>query len=191
MTTHQGVNGQNGASALALTCRPACHPGRSIEDGDSSVDATRSVSVSLVDDATGELVDVHDLALDPAYRPARLWTIATTHGIECCAGNVYPFYRVRSGDGTTLHDGMVQGGAYGRDDATTYGPGAPLVLTAGTYSVTVWLASLDGGVIGPPADECSTEVTLSELDDLMLEAVFPAAGLVCTFGRPSPPRLTH
>ncbi len=164
---------------------------RSIGDGDSSSDATRSVTVSLVDDASGNLVDAHDLALDATYRPARLWTIATTNGIECCAGDVYPFYGVRSGDGTTVHDGMVQGGTYGREDATTYGPGVPLVLSPGTYSDTVWLASLDRGVIGPPTGACSTEVTLGELDDVMLEAVFPAAGETCTFGQPSPPRLTH
>lgn len=164
---------------------------RSVGDGDSSADPTRSVRVSLVDDATGNLVDAHDLALDAAYRPARLWTIATTHGIECCAGNVYPFYSVRSGDRTMLHDGMVQGGAYGRDDTTTYGPGVPLVLSPGSYTVTVWLASLDRGVIGPPTHECSTEVSLDELDDLMLEAGFPAAGQSCTFEQPSPPRLTH
>ncbi|MEX1156612.1 MAG: hypothetical protein WED12_05545 [Chloroflexota bacterium] len=158
---------------------------------DASADATRSVTVSLVDDATGNLVDAHDLALDAAFRPARLWTIATANGVECCAGDVFPFYRVRSEDGTVLHDGMVLGGAYGRDNATTYGPGVPLVLSPGTYSVTVWLASIDGGVIGPPTDECSTEVSLRELDDLMLETHFPAAGHACAFGQPSAPRLTR
>lgn len=158
---------------------------------DASVDATRSVTVSLVDDATGNLVDAYNLALDAAYRPARLWTIATANGTECCAGNVWAFYSVRSGDGTLLHDGMIQGAASGREDATTYGPGVPLVLSQGTYSVTVRLASLDRGVIGSPTGECSTKVTLSELDDLMLEALFPAEGQTCTFGSPSAPRLTH
>ncbi|MEX2315228.1 MAG: hypothetical protein WD628_05870, partial [Thermomicrobiales bacterium] len=67
---------------------------------DASADATRSVTVSLVDDATGNLVDAHDLALDAAFRPARLWTIATANDLGCCAGDVFPFYRVRSEDGT-------------------------------------------------------------------------------------------
>lgn len=163
---------------------------RSIRGGDSSAVATRSVTVSLVDDATGELIDVHDLALSAGYRPARLWSIATTPG-QCCV-SALPFYRVRSNDGTTLHEGMVEGGAHGREDVTTYGPGVPLLLGPGAYSVTVWLASFDAGVIGPPTgDECSTEVALSELDDLMVEAVFPAAGQDCTFGQPSAPRLTY
>jgi hypothetical protein len=163
---------------------------RSIRGGDSSAVATRSVAVSLVDDATGELIDVHDLALGAGYRPARLWSIATTPG-QCCI-SALPFYRVRSNDGTTLHEGMVEGGAHGREDVTTYGPGVPLVLGPGAYSVTVWLASFEAGVIGPPTgDECSTEVALSELDDVMVEAVFPAAGQDCTFGQPSAPRLTY
>lgn len=158
---------------------------------DASADATRSVTVLLVDDATGNLVDAHDLALDSAYRPARLWTIATAIGIECCTGEVYPFYRVRSDDGTVLHESIIQGGAYGSEDSTTYGPGMPLVLSPGTHSISVWLASLDGGVIGPRTDECSTEITLRELDDLMLEAHFPAAGQACNFGQPSAPGLTR
>jgi hypothetical protein len=158
---------------------------------DASADATRSVTVSLLDDATGNLVEAHDLALGAAYRPARLWTIASATGLECCAGDLFPFHMVRSSDGTVVHDGIVSGGAYGRDDTTTYGPGLPLLLRPGTYEVTVWLASLDGEVTGRPTEECSTEVSLRALDDLMLEARFPAAGEACTLGQPSEPRLTR
>jgi hypothetical protein len=164
---------------------------RSINGGASSTEATRSVAVSLIDDATGKLLDAHDLALDPSYRPARLWVIATTAGVECCTGDVYPYYGVRTGDGAALHDGTVQGGAYGRGNVTTYGPGAPLVLNEGTYSVTAWQATIDRGVIGSAVDKCSTEISLGQLDDLMLEARFPAIGQSCTFGPPSAPKLSY
>jgi hypothetical protein len=164
---------------------------RSLRGGDSRAGAMRSVTVSLVDDATGKLIDAHDLALDPSDRPARLWMTATTTGVECCAGDIFPFYSIRTGDGIALHDGIVQGGAFGRDNVTTYGPGTPLVLSEGTYSVTAWQATLDRGVIGSPVDECSTEISLSQLDDLMLEARFPAVGRSCTFGPPSEPRVSH
>jgi hypothetical protein len=164
---------------------------RSIHGGASSTGTTRSVTVSLIDDATGKLLEAHDLALDPSYRPARLWMIATTTGVECCTGNVFPYYSIRTGDGAALHDGIVQGGAYGRDNVTTYGPGAPLVLNEGTYSVTAWQATIDRGVIGSAVDKCTTEISLGQLDDLMLEARFPAIGRSCTFGPPSAPKLSR
>jgi hypothetical protein len=164
---------------------------RSIHGGASSTGTTRSVTVSLIDDATGKLLEAHDLALDPSYRPARLWMIATTTGVECCTGNVFPYYSIRTGDGAALHDGIVQGGAYGRDNVTTYGPGAPLVLNQGTFSVTAWQATIDGGIIGSPMDACTTEISLGHLDDLMLEARFPAIGRSCTFGPPSAPKLSR
>jgi len=164
---------------------------RSINKDDSSAGAARAVKVSLIDDATGKLLDAHDLALDPSYRPARLWMIATTAGVECCTGDIYPYYSIRTHDGAALHEGTVQGGAYGRDNVTTYGPGAPLVLHEGTYSITAWRAPIDRGVIGPRMNDCSTEISVSPLDDLMLEARFPAIGQRCTFGPPSAPRLSR
>lgn len=164
---------------------------RSIREGDSGSQSTVPVTVSLVADATGTLVGVHDLALSASYRPARLWTIATTENVPCCAGDILPFYRIQSVDGTSLHDGLIEGGEYGRESTTTYGPGVPALLSPGTYSITVWLATFDRGVVGPPADTCSTQVTLSALDDLMVDAVFPAAGKACAFGQPSAPKLSH
>ena len=163
---------------------------RSIEGDQSSVNVMRSVTVSLVDDATGDVIRSHDLALDPAYQPARLWTIATVRSYVCCPGGVGARYRVASEDGTLLHESSVSGSAYGSDDGgTTFGPDEPLLFGPGTYTVSAWLASGDPGAIG--SSECSTEVTLTELDDLMLEALFPATGGPCTFGPPSPPRLTR
>ncbi len=148
---------------------------------------TRPETVWLVDDATGKVIDSHPLKLAADYQPARLWPMATVHGVECCAGDVFPFYRVASGDGTAVHEGMVSGGASGDGDATTYGGSygsGVLVLPAGDYSITVWLAGYAGGVTGPPRDECSTQVTLRPLDDVALNADFPPDG-ACSLG-PAP-----
>ena len=80
--------------------------------------------------------------------------MATAHGVDCCAGDVLAFYRVASGDGTVVYEGMVPGGSSGGSGSTTYGGGygsGPLVLPAGGYSITAWLATYNGGVTGTPA----------------------------------------
>ena len=130
------------------------------------------------------MIDSHPLKLAADYRPARLWPMATVHGVECCAGDVFPFYRVESGDGTAVYEGMVSSSASGEGDATTYGGSygsGLLVLPAGDYTITVWLAGYASGVTGPPRDECSTQVTLQPLDDVALNADFPP-NQACTLG---------
>ncbi len=150
---------------------------------------TRPETVWLVDDATGKVTDSHPLKLASDYQPGRLWQMATAHGVDCCAGEVLAFYRVTSGDGTVAYEGMVPGGSSGGPDSTmfggSYGSG-PLVLPAGSYSVTAWLAPYSGGVAGAPRGECSTQVTIRPLDDVALNADFPP-NKACTFGpAPSP-----
>jgi len=152
---------------------------------------TRSVVVSLVDDVSGEVIDGHDLAIPASYEPARLWTIATAKGFDCCAGDLFPFFRVSAADGTPVHEGLVSGNVSGRRDVTKYGPGAPLLLDPGTYTVDVWLATFDHGVIGPASDSCSTQITLHALDDVMLDARYPAPGAPCVFRGPSAPDLSR
>lgn len=147
---------------------------------------TRPETVWLVDDATGRVIDSHPLKLARDYQPARLWQMATAHGVECCSGDpLLAVYRVASGDGTAVYEGEVRGGVSGGTDATTYGGGyrsTPLVLPAGGYSVTAWLARYADGVVasGTARGECSTQVTLRPLDDVGLNADFPA-GKACTF----------
>jgi hypothetical protein len=162
---------------------------RSLAQGASSQgEETRPETVSLVDDATGRLVDSHSLKPAGDYQPARLWQMAIVHGLDCCATNDFAFYSVQSSDGTKVHEGMVSGSRSGDNGSTTfggsYGSGPPLVLTAGRYSITIWLATYEGGVMGTPRDECSTQVTLRPLDDVALDADYPA-GQQCTF-RPAP-----
>ncbi len=155
----------------------------------SGAGETRPETVWLVDDATGRVVDSHPLKLAADYRPARLWQMATVHGADCCAGDVLAFYRVTAADGTVVHDGMVPGDASGQGNSTTFGGGFmswPLVLPAGDHSVTAWLAPFSGGVAGAPRGQCSTSVTLRPLDDVALNADFPA-NKACTFGPASSP----
>ena len=153
----------------------------------SGAGEARPETVWLVDDARGKVIDSHPLQLAADYQPARLWQMATAHGVDCCAGNVLAFYRVKSGDGTLVYEGMVPGGESGGSDSTTFGGSygsGPLVLPAGAYSTTAWLASYAGGVMGTPRDECSTQVTLRPLDDVALNAEYPS-GKACTF-QPAP-----
>lgn len=153
----------------------------------SAAQEARPEIVWLVDDATGRVIDSHPLKLAADYQPARLWQMATAHGVDCCAGDVAAFYRVKSGDGTVVYEGAVPGGSSGGQGSTTYGGGygsGPLALPADGYSITAWLATNNGGVIGTPRDECSTQVTLRPLDDVALNADYPP-NQACTF-RPAP-----
>ena len=161
---------------------------RSLGEGAKSQgDGTRPETVSLVDDATGRLIDSHPLKLAADYQPARLWQMASVQGLDCCGSNEQAFYRVQSDNGTTVYEGLVPGGESGGTDSTTFGGsygGGPLDLPAGRYLITSWLATYEGGSTGTPRDECSTEVTLRPLDDVSLDADYPA-GQACTF-RPAP-----
>lgn len=155
----------------------------------SGAGETRSGTVWLVDDTTGRVIDSHPLKLASDYQPARLWRMATAHGVECCAGDVAAFYRVTSSDGTMVYEGTVPGGSSGGADSTTFGGSygsGTLVLPAGGYSVTAWLAPYSAGVAGPPRGECSTQVSLRPLDDVALNADFPP-NKACTFGPPPSP----
>lgn len=148
---------------------------------------TRPETEWLVDDATGKVIDSQPLKLPSGYQPARLWQMATAHGVDCCAGVVEAFYRVVSGDGTVVYDGTVPGGESGAHGATTFGgsyQSGPLVLPAGQYSISAWLATYDGHVVGNPRQNCSTQVTLGPLDNVALNADFPP-DKACTFG-PAP-----
>ncbi len=153
----------------------------------SDAQGARPEVVWLVDDATGRVIDSHPLKLGADYQPARLWQMATIHGLECCAGDVAAFYRVTSSDGSVVYEGMVRGGSSGGTESTTYGGGygsGPLVLPAGAYSITAWLSSYEGGAMGTARNECSMEVTLRPLDDLALNADYPPSK-ACTF-QPAP-----
>src|SRR5437764_12073714 len=109
--------------------------------------------------------------------------MSTVHGRNCCACNFIAFYRVTSGSGTVVYEGPISGGESGTSDSTTFGGSygsGPLVLPAGDYSINLWLAPDDHGVMGAPSRACSTKVTLQPLDDIALNADFPA-GQACHF----------
>jgi hypothetical protein len=150
---------------------------------------TRPETVWLVDDASGQVIDSHPLQLAADYQPARLWQMATVHGRQCCNGDTFAFDGVESGGGTPVFDGLVPGGESGssESDATTFGGSygsGPLVLPAGDYTVTAWLASYDHDAVGLPRRECKTLVTLLPLQDVVLNADYPH-NRACTF-QPAP-----
>jgi hypothetical protein len=144
---------------------------------------TRPETVWLVDDATGKVIDSHALKVAAGYQPARLWRVATMHGLNCCSSDVTAFYRVMSSAGTAMFEGPVPGDESSDQNSATQGGGfnaVPLDLPAGGYTITSWLASNTGGVMGPPRNECSTQITLRPLETVALDADFPA-GKACTF----------
>jgi hypothetical protein len=161
---------------------------RSLAPADASQgEGMRAETVWLVDDATGRIIDSRPLQLDATFQPARVWRMATVHGLECCGTNVLAFERVRSADGMVVHEGILPGSASGAQDSTIFGGGygsPPLVLSPGRYSITAWLATYNGGVSGAPSQACASEVTVAALDDVTLNAVFPS-GQACSFA-PAP-----
>jgi hypothetical protein len=154
----------------------------------SGADVTLPETVTLIDDATGKVLGTQPMKVDPGYQPAQLWSMATVHGQDCCAGDIQAFLRVQSADGTVVHEGLVAGGESGGQDATTFGGNGygslPIVLSAGDYTVGNWLATYSNGVAGKPTGECSTHVTLQPVDNVTLNADYPA-GKACTF-QPAP-----
>lgn len=160
---------------------------RSIDQSGPSTDGARPETVWLIDDATRAVIDSHPLKLDASYQPARLWQMATVLGYECCGGNLEAFASVRKADGNLVYQGLVSGSASGGQGYTTFGGGygsPPLVLPAGNYTITHWLADYANGVIGTPRGQCSTELTLRPLENVTVNSNFPATG-ACTFG-PAP-----
>ncbi len=147
-------------------------------------DGTRRVSVWLVADATGTVLDQTDLALSPGYQPARLSIQATRPQVN---DSVYPFYRISSGD-TTVLETVVGGSTYGSRSETRYGPDMPAILDPGTYTVEAWLATVDWSagdpVVGEAFGNCSTSISLNALDDVTMQAAYTRSGS-CTWG-PAP-----
>jgi hypothetical protein len=151
----------------------------------SAADESRPETVWLVDDANGRVIDSQPLELDVTYQPARLWQMATVQGVECCDSDLAAFTRVVSADGAVVYEGPISGGSSGGPDSATFGGGyssRPLVLPPGEYTVAAWLGTFDQGVAGSTRDACSTQLTLTPLEDARLNAEFPA-DQACTLQR--------
>jgi hypothetical protein len=142
------------------------------------IDPTRAVSVSLLDDATGEVVDSQPLLLPADYNPARLWVTETRQNVDWNAEqSIAAFYRVQDAGGDAIQDGPVGGGSRGTNRVIVNGPDLPLILGPGSYTVTAWLGPREGFSGGSPTPtspigECSTQETLNAGDDVLLDAVY-------------------
>jgi hypothetical protein len=152
-------------------------------------DKTRPETVWLLDDATGKILGSQPLSVEASYEPARVWQTVTLHGTTCCDNDVGAFERVASDAGTVLYEGPVVGGVTGTNDTTTYGGGygsRPLLVPAGTYSVSLWTGPYSGGVTASPTQSCSGSIVVQPLDVLIVNADFPA-GRPCSIERRPPP----
>jgi len=163
---------------------------RSLVDDSSTqapADQSRAAIVSLVDDSTERVLAIRDLAVGDGFRPARLLvqsTRPTRDGNE--PDENHPFFRVTSEDGHAVHESRVSGGLRGTARLLTYGPDPPLLLAAGTYTVSWWLAS--DGDSTPPTPACSMEYTMAAGDDVTAEAAFPSVNecTTSTLAAPTP-----
>jgi hypothetical protein len=150
---------------------------RSVPTNVDGGDPTRPVTVWLIDDATGQVVDSHPLALPADYNPARLWVTATIHNPDPNYGNsISAFDRVQGQDGEPLQDGQISGGYEGGQGVTNIGPDLPLLIDPGTYALGAWLATRDAGPAATPNVQCSTQATFSAGDDVLLVASFDKDG---------------
>src|SRR5215213_2727159 len=116
---------------------------RSIRQVADQTSSTRPMSVTIVDDATGSVVGSADVDIAPDFAPARLAIDArrpATNGSDGIAA----FFRVDGSDGDAIAGGAIGGGRqFGNPGFTQHGPGIPLILPAGEYVLSVWLAQID------------------------------------------------
>jgi len=139
-----------------------------------ATDPTRDVTVSLIDDSTGQVADSHLLALPADYNPARLWVTATWIQADWNNGQESSgFYGVQPATGGSVQDGVIGSGAGTTRGRATTGPDLPLLLNPGQYTLTAWLAKRDALPTDPKLGECSAEHSFSAGDDVMLTAKFP------------------
>jgi len=165
---------------------------RSVKSADATAtpdDPTRSEDEWLVDDATGAVLRSGGLAIDPTFQPARIWFQGTrgTTRLANALDNRIPAYEVSTVD-QVLHSGPVDGTRSGHPGLMTYGPGDPLLLEAGDYTITFWLADpgADQSQGGAAATSCSGGYHFSVAQDLTLQADF-GRGVTCTLSQLAAP----
>jgi hypothetical protein len=152
-------------------------------DAAAGDDPTREVTVSLVDDANGEVIDRVPLELPSGYEPARLWVTETRQHVDWNSEQTTgAFYSVAALNGEVMQDGAVGGGESGSGNNIVDGPDLPLILAPGTYTLTAWLGTRDlGGTQSPQPTslrigECSTQHTFAAGDDVLLNATYVEHG---------------
>jgi hypothetical protein len=157
---------------------------KTVASGAQPADPVSDATIWLVDDATGAVLKSQPFPLASEFAPARLWVQAVLNGFPDDSDNpITPQYSVAS-DGTDLQSGALNGDRLSTDEATTYGPDAPMVLDPGTYTVGAWL---DGDTVGNLATtSCSTEIALRTAADISLKAEF-TPGNPCTWDAPAAP----
>ena len=143
----------------------------------------RDVTAWLVDDATGAILDSHPLTLPDGYAPAVVWFKGAHHGLDETQpdwSNVTTGVRVSTDTGVAIWDGTIGGSTTGSGDVTTNGPDVPLVLDAGTYSISATTATVDGSPVPPGYGDCSTTQSVSAGQRVRFDVDFEI-GQPCTW----------
>jgi hypothetical protein len=153
-----------------------------------SNDATKPVTVSVIDDATGTITRTLPLAEAPGYAPARAWISAERTdqtGNVTPPDDLYPGFTIASDEGTPISHSIVSTTTGGRASSLFYGPGMPTLLEPGTYKFLGWLEHLRSGGKAPGAT-CASEYSLQSGHDLAFDVVFPPAS-ACDWKEPTEP----
>jgi hypothetical protein len=160
---------------------------RSVPKAGGGQDSTRPVTVSLIDDSTGKVIDSRPLAQASGYDPARLWLTTIVHNPDPNYDNaIEAIDRVADQGGTALLDGRIGGGTASGGGVINIGPDLPLLLDPGIYSLTALLTPRDAGSTDSAIGQCSTQPTLNAGEDVVLSAVFPRSGN-CTWSNEETP----
>lgn len=140
---------------------------------------TRAVDVTEI--ADDQVLASFPLEMDSGYRPARLDVQFSERNDASDEGGLYPFYRVEQPDGSGLWEAMLGQRISRSGGRTVYRPDMPVILEPGHYVIRGWRATVELDTVGEPQDECSTEIDLVALDEVLFEAAFPRRG-PCTWG---------
>ena len=140
-----------------------------------SADQTRSVDVWLIDDATGGATWQLGLEMGSDYAPGRFLAQSEERG-SFQGDDVDTFYRVELPDGSPVQDLTNGGWSSSEGSFRRRHPGLPSILEAGNYVVRAWRTTYDDRFLEEHPDECATEFTIGQLEEVRLEAAFPSRG---------------
>jgi len=139
-----------------------------------SGDGTRSVDVWVIDDATERVTWHLGLEMGSDYAPGRFLAQSAERGSS--QNGLDTFYRVELPDGSPVQD--LTNGGWSSSEGTfrRRHPGLPSILEAGNYVVRAWRTTYDDRFLEEHPDECATEFTIAQSEEVRLEAAFPSRG---------------
>lgn len=166
---------------------------RTISSSAAPMTEMSPVTVWLVDDATGAMVDHHPLGpFDGTV--SSVWFSGAHHGLSQMQDNwsdVDTLLTVTTQVGDVVWHGLIGGSKSGTDEDTTVsGPDVPLVLYSGTYKLDASTVSAGGSVAPGTYGDCSTTQTIGAAQRIEFAVDF-AKGQPCTWSGPLTPSFTN